>query len=77
MAAFGWRKDRSLVEQLFAEPYRFDFFQAVSLLERLTPQAADVGESAPRAPEPVRFCSSLMAAFPASEIDHLQLGASG
>ncbi len=77
MAAFGWRKDRSLVEQLFAEPYRFDFFQAVSLLERLTPQAADVGESAPRAPEPVRFRSSLMAAFPASEIDHLQLGASG
>jgi len=77
MATFGWRTDRSLVEQLFAEPYRFDFFQAVNLLERLMPEAAEVGESAPRAREAVRFRASLMAAFPASEIDRLEVTAPG
>jgi type VI secretion system protein ImpH len=75
MAAFGWRKDRPLAEQLFAEAYRFDFFQAVHLLERLLPRAVRVGEGSGVRPEPVRFRSSLMAAFPASEIDRLTLGA--
>lgn len=75
MAAFGWRKDRPLAEQLFAEAYRFDFFQAVHLLERLLPRTVRVGEGSGVPPEPVRFRSSLMAAFPASEIDRLRLGA--
>ncbi|HXZ03011.1 MAG TPA: type VI secretion system baseplate subunit TssG [Stellaceae bacterium] len=75
MAAFGWRTDRPVAEQLFAEPYRFDFFQAVHLLERLLPRATRVGEGSGIRPEPVRFRSSLMAAFPASEIDRLALGA--
>jgi type VI secretion system protein ImpH len=75
MAAFGWRKDRPLAEQLFAEAYRFDFFQAVHLLERLLPGTMRVGEGSGVRPEPVRFRSSLMAGFPASEIDRLRLGA--
>lgn len=75
MAAYGWRTDRAVAEQLFAEPWRFDFFQAVHLLERLLPRAARVGETSGIRPEPVRFRSSLMAAFPASEIDRLALGA--
>lgn len=74
MAAFGWRTDRPVVEQLFAEAWRFDFFQAVHLLERLLPRAERVGETSGVRPEPVRFRSSLMAAFPASEIDRLVLG---
>ena len=77
MAAFGWRTDRAVAEQLFAEPYRFDFFQAVHLLERLMPRATRVGEGSGVRPEPVRFRSSLLAAFPASEIDRLRLGAAG
>jgi type VI secretion system protein ImpH len=75
MAAFGWRTDRPVAEQLFAEAYRFDFFQAVHLLERLMPRAPRVGDTGGLRPEPVRFRSSLMAAFPASEIDRLALGA--
>lgn len=75
MATFGWRTDRAVAEQLFAEPWRFDFFQAVYLLERLLPRAVRVGETSGIRPEPVRFRSSLMAGFPASEIDRLTLGA--
>jgi type VI secretion system protein ImpH len=77
MAAYGWRTDRALVEQLFAEPYRFDFFQAVHVLEALLPRAARVGETTGTRPEPVRFRASLKAAFPASEIDRLALGRAG
>lgn len=77
MAAFGWRTHRAVAEQLFAEAYRFDFFQAVHLLERLLPRAPRVGDTNGARPEPVRFRSSLAAAFPASEIDRLGLGASG
>jgi type VI secretion system protein ImpH len=75
MAASGWRTDRAVAEQLFGEPWRFDFFQAVYLLERLLPRAVRVGETSGIRPEPVRFRSSLMAGFPASEIDRLSLGA--
>lgn len=35
MGAYGWGKDHSVIEWLFAEGSRFDFFQAVRLLETL------------------------------------------
>jgi type VI secretion system protein ImpH len=35
MGAYGWGKDHSVIEWLFAEGSRFDFFQAVRLLEAL------------------------------------------
>jgi type VI secretion system ImpH/TssG family protein len=35
MGAYGWGKDHSVIEWLMAEGYRFDFFQAVRLLEIL------------------------------------------
>jgi type VI secretion system protein ImpH len=35
MGAYGWGKNHSVVKWLFAEGYRFDFFQAVRLLEML------------------------------------------
>jgi type VI secretion system protein ImpH len=35
MATYGWGKNHSVKDWLFAEGYRFDFFQAVRLLERL------------------------------------------
>lgn len=35
MGPYGWGKNHSVIEWLFAEGYRFDFFQAVRLLEIL------------------------------------------
>ena len=68
MAAFGWRSRRSVIEQLAAEAHRFDFHQAVSLIERLNPDARSVGDGSNPAHEAVRFCSSLTSAFPASDL---------
>jgi type VI secretion system protein ImpH len=72
MAAYGWRKDRALREQLFAESYRFDFFQAIRLLQAMMPHARGIGEGVRADHEAVRLRSSLAAAFPASEIDAIR-----
>lgn len=55
-------------ERLFQEPYRFEFFQAVRLLERLTPQRRPVGRQASSGSEIVRFRVPATMAFPASQI---------
>lgn len=75
MAGSGWRKDRALIEQLYAESYRFDFFQAVRLLESLADaRSSELGEGAYAEREAVNFRSSLSAVFPASELDQLAPG---
>ena len=53
------------------EPYCFEFFQAVQLLERLTPDAAPVGHFVPPPTEAVRFAVHPSLVFPASEIQSL------
>lgn len=63
----------SVQAQLFAEPYTFDFFQAVLLLERVLPECRPVGfEGAPRN-EVVRFGVTQSTAFPASSIHDIHL----
>lgn len=80
MAAYGWGKDAPLEDWLYEEPYRFDFFQAVRLLELADAARADaadeegctpVGEGADPRSEPVRFKSSVALSFPASDLDDL------
>jgi type VI secretion system protein ImpH len=71
MSAFGWQRERSVEEWLFAEPYRFDFFQAVHLLEMLHREALSPGEGTEAASEAVRFQSRVGLDFPASEIQQL------
>lgn len=71
MAAFGWQRERSLEEWLFAEAYRFDFFQAVRLLELIFPECAAVGEGAEPEKEPVRFSARVGFDFPAGEVQDL------
>jgi len=68
VASHGWGKDSPLDEWLYEEGYRFDFFQAVRLLELARPGAAPVGEGAEPAREPVRFKSAVGLAFPASDV---------
>lgn len=68
MAAVDRNADSSVAARLAAEPYQFDFFQAVSLLERMRPEATSVGESVNAEREAVRFEAEPSLDFPASEI---------
>jgi type VI secretion system protein ImpH len=71
MTAFGWRTQRSVEEWLFAEPYRFDFFQAVHLLELLHPQPERPAYELDPEKEAVRFRSRIGLDFPASEVQQV------
>jgi len=68
MAAPGRRADPPLEDSLYEEGYRFDFFQAVRLLERMYPVRRPVGHDAIPAEEVVRFRAHLSLSFPPSEI---------
>jgi type VI secretion system protein ImpH len=73
MTFFGWQTDHSLADWLFAEPYRFDFFQAVRLLEALHRELLSPGVDSNPAQEAVRFHSRVALDFPASEVQQLTL----
>jgi len=62
---------RALRERLFAEPWSFEFFQAVRLLERLLPERTPIGEFGDPRQEAVRLTSAASVAFPASELQAL------
>ncbi len=61
-------KDEPLDQILHDEPYRFEFFQAVRLLEKAFPEKRPVGRNAMPNEEVVRFRSRVALDFPASEI---------
>lgn len=63
---------KSLKQQLFDEPYRFEFFQAVRMLEKVFPERVAVGQEASITREVVRFRSRLGLDFPASQIHELK-----
>jgi type VI secretion system protein ImpH len=60
--------DKPLNQKLFEEPYRFEFFQAVRLLEKVFPERAPVGYDALPSKEVARFRSHPSISFPASEV---------
>jgi type VI secretion system protein ImpH len=59
---------KPLNQALFDEPYRFEFFQAVRIFEKLYPEKMPVGGTALPDEEPVRFRSRVSLDFPSSEI---------
>ncbi len=63
--------------RLRQEPYCFEFFQAVRLLERLLPDRTPVGRFARPFEEVVHFRANPTMSFPASEIQALQEGKDG
>jgi type VI secretion system protein ImpH len=65
---------RAMLEQ---EPYCFQFFQAVRLLERLSPERNPVGLFVSPQSEVVQFSSVPTLSFPASEIQDFQTGKDG
>jgi len=60
------------VERLWEQPCEFDFFQAVRLLERSSPDRKPVGRFARPAAEVARFGAHPSLVFPASQIQSLQ-----
>ncbi len=62
---------RTLEERLWEEPFAFDFFQAVRLLERLYPERKAVGRTGPPRAEVVRFNAHLSLTFPPSSLYEL------
>jgi type VI secretion system protein ImpH len=71
MATESGRPDPSLKEALFQEPFRFDFFQAVRLLELIYPERKPVGRQARPQEEVVRFRALASLSFPPSAIQDL------
>ncbi len=65
-------KNRNLDQELLDEPYRFEFFQAVRLLEKIYPKRRPVGRDALPHTEVVRFRTRMALDFPASEIYEIQ-----
>ena len=61
-----------LAELLEREPYQFEFFQAVRLLERFSPGRKPVGLFVKPSTEIARFGAHPSLAFPASEVQSLQ-----
>jgi type VI secretion system protein ImpH len=72
MATRGWGTDHSIATVLFRDGHRFDFFQAVRLLELLQPDRVGVGAGTEPDREAVRFTSTVSQAFPATDIAAIQ-----
>lgn len=68
MATANRGADPPLTRDVFERGYQFDFFQAVWLLQRMSPTRTPVGEYGPPASESVRFHTFLSLAFPPSSI---------
>jgi type VI secretion system protein ImpH len=68
----GSAEDCPVSVRLYDEPFAFDFFQAVRLLERLEPGRKQIGGDGPPGREPVRFRAHQSLAFPPSSIYSLE-----
>jgi type VI secretion system protein ImpH len=68
MGTESGRTDPPLEQELFDEPYRFEFFQAVRLFERLDAERKPVGRDGQPTREAVRFRTRQTFSFPSSEI---------
>jgi type VI secretion system protein ImpH len=71
LAVHGWRSGGSVARTLFEEGWRFEFYQAVRLLERMAGEAVPVGEGTDPGLEAVRFSSRVAFDFPASEVHEI------
>src|SRR5437868_13747273 len=61
-----------LFELLKQEPFRFQFFQAVRLLQRIVPDRSKVGTFVHPSEEVIRFSARQSLAFPASEVHAIE-----
>ncbi|MBU0726571.1 MAG: type VI secretion system baseplate subunit TssG [Alphaproteobacteria bacterium] len=68
MASPDRRAPAAVIDRLYAQPWRFEFCQAVRLLEQLVDAPAPVGASANPRQEPVRFRAATDFAFQGAAI---------
>lgn len=73
MAAANRSRARSVGRTLVEHPQRFEFFEAVRLLERFFSQRAAVGGDAAPRDEAVRFSSDVSLSFPVGDISEVRL----
>lgn len=62
------KTERTVETILFSEPFSFDFFQAIRVLEKLDPNRKSLGRAGPPNVEVVRLRSHLSLSFPPSSI---------
>jgi type VI secretion system protein ImpH len=72
MAASGGKSDAALVVELAEEPWRFNFFVAVQLLQRVSRNAAAPGELGPARREAIRFIHNPEMIFHAADITEIK-----
>ena len=82
MATQGRMEDPTVAQvelerEVLEDPTSFEFFQAVRVLERLFPDRSRVGEFAEPKEEVARFAANTAIAFPASEIQTLDIEPDG
>jgi type VI secretion system protein ImpH len=70
---YGWKGDASVEDWMMAEPWQFEFFQAVKILELLYPDRHPPAESTDPDTEVVRFRSRVTLEYPASEVQQIML----
>jgi len=74
MGTTSRRNSPGLKQALGQEGYRFDFFQAVRLLQRERPEAAPVGTGDDPSRESIRFASQVSMGFAPSDVVSIELG---
>ncbi len=67
----GWSPELT-AHPIFREGYRYDFFQAVRLLQRMGPGRALVGRGGPPRSEAVRFAAHVSLSFPPSAVHEVR-----
>ena len=75
MAGTGGETPDSLIEALAKDPFAYDFFQAVRLLQSRFPDRPRIGTSVSPGQDPVRFAQTPSLAFPSSTIESVQMDA--
>lgn len=68
---------KTLEAELFDEPYRFEFFQAVRLIQKIANDKKPVGGDALPHEEAIRFRSRISFDFPSSEVHEIRKPAEG
>ena len=74
MAITDGKTSSDLIDRLAADPYAFDFFRAVRLIESAFPGQPRIGHSNSPARDPIRFAQSASLGFAPSTIEAVQPG---